>query len=449
MKNPTLVLLIFISLNLLFSCNQDEKNKETSSEINGKKQNDNKGTFVFNNVTNPYFEDIESKKEIIRVLNDEGGSYKFLGGSSIEIPQNCFTYMDGTTLQGEVEISLQEFNSISDILLSGISMKYDSSGVTHNFVSAGMFHIEGNKDGKPIKIAENKEIIVNTVTDTPDNQGAFNFYSMSNEGQWEYETTKKASVNPDYQKVERLEKPEKSSSTDLIIETIHAEEGSAEKTMLWKYVGLRPDTINLDRIKKFNDNVIFEKTQESQLSYRLVFKDGNSNFTIPVETVLLGEDYKNELADFEAKMARIENDQEALAAMEEGKFVRSIGVEAFGLYNWDKIYNKNALPIIADISTDINISNNLIRLHQISKSENLLVSFSFNEAKSLRYYPNCDNHFIATAPGNKVSVLHSKDFFEALEKFEESENESIQLTFQKLDKEIASKDELEAVIDEL
>lgn len=132
---------------------------------------------------------------------------------------------------------------------------------------------------------------------------------------------------------------------------------------------------------------------------------------VPVEPLFVGEDYNSALTDFERNMKRIENDQEALEQMAEGKFIRSIGVNAFGLCNWDKIYQGTEVPLHAELDPGFDLSPSLISYHQISKSANFTVSFNSEGFEHIKYLPDDDNIFIATAPGNKVSVIDSKTFF--------------------------------------
>ena len=422
-------------------CGQESTNNETatvSEEINQEKER-----FDLAAVTSPAFENMEVHKELVKVSNESGGTFKFFGGSSIEIPENCFSHLDGTPVEGEVSITFQEFNDLSDILLAGIDMRYDSAGVGHNFVSAGMFHIDGHQNGTPIQIVNNKEITVHTATNIPDIEDTpcYNFYTMSNNGEWEYKTTKKATPNPDYEEVEQLKTPEKPSNDDLVIETIISEN---EGPMYWKYAGNRPDTVNMKKLNSTKKNVRFEKTNKNQLSYDLIFTFEENTINVPVEPVYIGKDFDVAMNDFKRKMQRLENDQEALKAAAEGKYIRSIGVNSFGLFNWDKIYSGNKKPLLANFESGFDLSPSLIAYHQISKSANVILSHNSSSIKNTMYLPNDDNIFVATAPGNKVSYISSKAFFKAINNTKEGERTL--LKFIPLEREIASPEALKDFI---
>lgn len=73
--------------------------------------------------------------------------------------------------------------------------------------------------------------------------------------------------------MEKLKEPQKATQEDLVIETVHGEKKKGE-SMLWKYAGLRPDTVNMKKLNSTQKKVTFEKTNLNQLSYELVFSFG-------------------------------------------------------------------------------------------------------------------------------------------------------------------------------
>jgi hypothetical protein len=85
-------------------------------------------------------------------------------GSKITIPANAFVDESGAPVNGKVEVDYREFHNVSEILLSAIPMRYDSSGKEMAFESAGMFDIGASKDGKRVLIANDKSLEIAMAT---------------------------------------------------------------------------------------------------------------------------------------------------------------------------------------------------------------------------------------------------------------------------------------------
>ena len=85
-------------------------------------------------------------------------------GTKITIPKNSLVNKSGRELVGEVTIEYKEMQDLGDVVLSGIPMDYDSSGIKFQFESAGMFDIRAYQNGEPVFVKPGKELEIQLVS---------------------------------------------------------------------------------------------------------------------------------------------------------------------------------------------------------------------------------------------------------------------------------------------
>lgn len=125
---------------------------------------------------------------------EKGGDIFIKSGTKITIPADAFIDKEGNLVKGKVEIKYREFHEMTDILLSGIPMAYDSAGVKSVFQTAGMFEFRANQGENDLKINPERSINVQLASFTTGDQ--FNFYKLDEEtGNWNFSGTKKAEEN--------------------------------------------------------------------------------------------------------------------------------------------------------------------------------------------------------------------------------------------------------------
>jgi hypothetical protein len=78
-------------------------------------------------------------------------------GTELLIPADAFVHADGTPVVGEVEIKLTEVANKQELILSNLPTQ--SNG--RMLVSGGVIHIEALADGKQLKLAQGKSVLVN------------------------------------------------------------------------------------------------------------------------------------------------------------------------------------------------------------------------------------------------------------------------------------------------
>ncbi len=164
------------------------------------------------------FEGLEIKENVFEIESAEKSVINLKNGGKIEFPANAFVDAQGNPVQGKVEIEWQEFHSLTDIILSGIPMKYDSAGVQNNFQSGGMFTIKAKQNDENVDLAPNKKAKVDlaSMQDTP----CYNFYKLDEEkGDWAYKTTKNGTKNPNFKAEKAVEKVKEPQIIDAQVDT--------------------------------------------------------------------------------------------------------------------------------------------------------------------------------------------------------------------------------------
>lgn len=78
-------------------------------------------------------------------------------GTELLIPADAFVHADGTPVTGEVDIQLTEVANKSELILSNLPTQ--SNG--RMLVSGGVIHLEAVADGKQLKLAPGKSVLVN------------------------------------------------------------------------------------------------------------------------------------------------------------------------------------------------------------------------------------------------------------------------------------------------
>jgi hypothetical protein len=117
------------------------------------------------------------------------GGFKYGNGSLFFIPDNAFVMLDGSPCKGSIKIKYREFHSQIDMLVAKINMILKKDNKRSILESAGMFEMQVECDGKPMKLAEGKSIHVrmNCRRNLPD----LNIYKYNKETNFWEETDSK------------------------------------------------------------------------------------------------------------------------------------------------------------------------------------------------------------------------------------------------------------------
>ncbi len=180
------VVVCTVTLSQLYQSNSNLKktNALTSTSTNKKESAKPLADKKQRSVTplNPHWDVAYSR---YKVNAGKGASLVHASRSKIQVPKNAFVTKAGQIIEGEVEILYREIHKVSEQLMSGIPMQYDSAGTTYDFESAGMFDIKGEKNGEPVFLSSKATLTVQLASEREGAQ--FNQYLWDSvAGNWRY-----------------------------------------------------------------------------------------------------------------------------------------------------------------------------------------------------------------------------------------------------------------------
>lgn len=256
-------------------------------------------------------------------------------GSQIKISANSFVDEKGNSITGKVEIKYREFHDVIDIFLSGIPMKYDSSGTEYHFESAGMFEIHGFQDNKEVFINETSPI--NILLASKQEGERFNIYKLNDKnGDWSYigkdtagnvedHAFTETKLLPDLAEDLAKEIREEKSKTDLLAKEKPVEPVIA--TPMSQNLKIEVDEIEFPELALYK-NLLFEidkndKTYKSELSkitwdaasvkkgkekgtYILAFIKGKTEYSFLTRPVVSEKDYPKAVEVYNKKFDEYE-----------------------------------------------------------------------------------------------------------------------------------------------
>lgn len=256
-------------------------------------------------------------------------------GSQIKISANSFVDEKGNSIKGKVEIKYREFHDVIDIFLSGIPMKYDSSGTEYHFESAGMFEIHGFQDNKEVFINETSPI--NILLASKQEGERFNIYKLNDKnGDWSYigkdtagnvedHAFTETKLLPDLAEDLAKEIREEKSKTDLLAKEKPVEPVIA--TPMSQNLKIEVDEIEFPELALYK-NLLFEidkndKTYKSELSkitwdaasvkkgkekgtYILAFIKGKTEYSFLTRPVVSEKDYPKAVEVYNKKFDEYE-----------------------------------------------------------------------------------------------------------------------------------------------
>lgn len=392
MKTKSLFLIFTISL---LSCkNTDQKKTSSKNKV-----------AHFKSAIQP-IKNLEIEPEVFLVKADEPTSIILETGSKIEIPEDAFVDESGNKISGDVKLKWNEFHTLTDILLSGIPMKYDTAGVKRNLISGGMFTISAEQKDKQVFLAKGKKanIEIASINDTP----CMNFYQLDEKtGKWDYQTTKRAEIR-DTNTIEKEEKNDDYTIFDVTFNTNPYPELANKTIVGWK----TKETISKSNKRKIirNNNKCTLTKANDGINYNINLISDNDILTILVEPYFL-EQALNNTSKIDKKIQSEYKKQLAYQdKMEKRQSIRTISISGFGTYNWDVCGQPNRSKIIADIEFENDIDIKYASIYLLTPEDKCIVKYSDNELKDFSYNPSKINCIIAILPNNMVYSCTPEEF---------------------------------------
>lgn len=106
-------------------------------------------------------------------------------GFVIKIEANSVVDPNGNEVRGSFQLFFRDLSKMSELVMSGVPMSYDSGGVSSVFQTAGMFEIYAEQNGNPLSLKQGNTISVSFPT--LDSEEGYNLYYFNeNDGQWKY-----------------------------------------------------------------------------------------------------------------------------------------------------------------------------------------------------------------------------------------------------------------------
>ncbi len=397
-------LILISTVILLFACKQQqEKEKiQVAENLNAAKQE---------SVIRP-IDGLETPITHFKIDPNKDNTLQTAYGGEVKIPANSIVDATGKPISGEVDIQWKEYHTLTDILFSGIPMKYDSAGMYRDLVSGGMFSINAFKDGENLAVADGKSIDVKlgSISDTP----CYNFYEMdTTTGVWTYETTAVGEKVADKPKTID-NKPD--VITDKSIGTIlegklnisDFPELQNKRLIGWKTM----DKINLNTQKMLSSTNTMRKLNKNGNSYVLNLEQKQGDEIVKSSLNVTPYTLEDAQADKPKVQLQVDNLNETLFAYQDDKldrkFSRSISVGNFGLYNWDICYNKTDMfAINTEFSyPDVDDQKEMqeMQAFYICPSNNLIIRTS-GQGGNMFMNNNDDAIIVAISPKREVYVI--------------------------------------------
>jgi len=420
MKNYVSIFFSLIfSILLLISCNS------SSEDDKAKDKDSTQTTMIWDKPTDiplvaPPFENIEIAFEEFRINTKNEQVIELPDGGKITVPANAFVNANNEVVDNVV-LKYREFNSLAEIIASGISMFYDTAGVSYPFQTAGMFELQGfDKNGNPVTFAPDKMVNVEMVSNIA---GDFNFYKMEEQNSegWQYLHHLPSSDFEGFTaSIEPIAKPYMPIKYDP--KTDHVFQIQADLTkfpdlklyrgLIWKYAG---PAEGLEEAKTIISQTWYE-TDITMVNPDLMIFDlylsrgGQTAKTIQITPVLSGENYENAMQIFKKREQEFNEAQERIRQFQnEEKFLRAAAINSFGIFNCDRIFrDENALMVQAKFNIEGN-TNNRTRIFYVIKNQNVVISYYSASTYNIGINPENDNVFVAILPDNKIAIAKANE----------------------------------------
>lgn len=479
MKNFQLILSA-IALSL-FGCNSEDA--KVSNKTSDESSHFETVNLPLKVAVNPVYDDVDVPFQTFGISTESDTTITFgKMNTKISIPAGCFVHQDGSPVLGKVDIDYREIRTAAEIILSGITMVYDSAGQSYDFQTAGMFDIRGKKNGEPIKFADGKSIKIDYDSEQTD--GDYNFYCLDEkQANWDYLSRPLVSLNPmenspiskkskflnnsnPNNNAIKKEAPLKSDSIkNLIPVKPHLANNDQEiwdfeynltsypqfkqyAGVMWQYAGDESNNpLNVDPNLIWKP-VKIEAIDESKGIYNLDLKAKGKSLSMKMKPVYMGKHYKFAQKEYEKKLAAYKAakqkelaDRKLLAQIEaNGGFLnkraerrqqrrvrratRSMNIQQFGIYNCDRYGRvKSVKNLIAKIDTILNEGEEVKpRIFVVASQGTVIVNWGkLINTSQFRYSMAEDNKLVVLYPGKKVATFSSKAF----EKLKVNSNNSI------------------------
>lgn len=352
---------------------------------------------------------------------DSGGVFILKSGTTIKFPKSAFVDKQGNAIKDIVNIEFEEYHKTSEIFLSGINMMFNQNGEEQPFESAGMFKIEGRCNGQDIEIAEDKNVRIDLAS--LKKEDGYDFFIMNEEsGQWTMidsapvnKDTSSFIASTDFQntssvnqnKALRLPEIADPNATVLDLDIDYS-----QYPQLKNFYGIawQIDDKSKDAEKWLTgdwDEVKLISTGDGINDFQLSFKKYQVSSTVAVKPVV----NKEVKLKMEQEYAAAKKEQELLILAQnqrrlelydnQAKFIRSLQINGFGIYNCDRVIKYDA-PVVINATFKLGGNDIQRQTFYLLSNDNSSVSQYSNNFK---FDNERENRLVFILSNNKIGFV--------------------------------------------
>ena len=360
-------------------------------------------------------EGLEIKPREFKISAEQPGTIDLPNGGRISFPDNAFVDASGKPVSGTVTIEWQEFHSLADIMVSGIPMRYDSAGVSNQFVSGGMFTIDGNQNGHPIEMAKGKEAKVELAT--YDEQRQYNFYALNEQtGDWSYKKTALSTPNPNIKtaEVNANEKGKQQKEGAPIFLNVVASTDSIPALAGKDIIGWN---VSSSQVPQKLKNTIAHSRWEARINkqtangYELQLSNKGTTLKLNAQPVTMDDAMAN-TANVEKQTAKKWENILAFQQQEkEAQMVRTASIPGFGTYNWDIIHQRES-PVTFQLALKLPDGKRAdeAQIFHVCPDEKSIVHYTKSSFSEFSFDPKKGNCIVAVMPDKSIYTVSDKQF---------------------------------------
>lgn len=433
-------LILFAGLVSLSSCGNDATTSEQVEEAASSVEAEAPG-FVRSAANRPFAFEEDLEGETFTIQNPaEATSFTTQSGTTLGIPAKAIVDAAGKPLSGPVTIRYREFNTVAEIISSGIPMTVKGEGEEVEWMqTAGMFEIRGFQDGQAVNIAPGKAIKVDFISPV---DGAYDAWALDDE------TNAWTKLGPGADPVEIPLEGARLNDLNEQIEALQAKTAQApQKPSYEKQNEIRiEDPANLNQFPELRDSrshlFVYAGTDKSKAPknntwirdkdwsryelaagpktgvYELTLLAEDTIFSMLVEKAPKPTDLAAANAAYQKLLAAYKEDLVSLRDLEavrsqQRAFRRTIMAQDFRIHNYDILWKSSrSIPLMADFNFgDMPESfKNAVTVYFVTNNDQVVVGLNSASWKSFRFDPNMDNKLIAVLPDNQVALFKQSRF---------------------------------------
>ncbi len=436
--------ILFLSITLfLISCSQNNENQSVTNtpviNIIEESEGQNVGLaqpiIKQQSMIDKPFKDLGDDFQEFRYSKSKGTKINLSTGTEIRIPSHAFQTLSGGEVKGAIKILYREFHSVSDIMLSGISMIFEDEGEQKDFESAGMFEIRANSNGETLELKPGKEIEVDLASYK---KGNFNQYVLDEKTEkWTYLEKSKPKINQ--RKMDRLDEkdsilntlkpvcevmPEEYNDGQDVFDLNYQFEDSQDWDIfagaMWRIEG---DEALKQRFRQ--DRQYYNQFEimpfDSCNTFNIALWEKQDNARVPDTSYYLAnpvwkgkqldkvrQTYRKKIYDFNNKAKALIRERKRISR--EADLVRSFKIRGMGIFNCDRVLD---FLKMVPLAITIKFKDKIVNWWYLTQNKSIAIKYYGSDIPGFKYNPNSRNEIIAVLPDNKIGVVSSKALEEA------------------------------------